>query len=690
VTNTAFQAVSLALGAAYGALAIFIALARLPRADRVHFPRMSKTLWLRTRLPMMIAAGLTATSSASAAFLPANMPADTIVMSSAWMAALLAWTIAVISLEAVCRGRSISRLPSVQRNLLAALILVFAALLVMGVIDPAVAVALTVDGNLVFALIVLVLLENIMRNAEREILWHISLPAVATGGLALVSLLLYGSVVLRHHFAASLIDARLAFLLMVLPIFAVGAMRAIRWRPRRLQLSKDAAFYSASLILGGSFMVVLGVIGTLLHDYGAGMGAAVEWAVMFAGLLALGIVASSGSARSRLMLMLSRHFGAAPYDYRQEWLRCLATLSTDHEVSVAQRAIKTLADTADSPTGILLLHDREHACLRYAEGWNTALELPGLATDAPLFAEIVQNMVIELAPDGPLAPFWLAVALPDPFAAGPLGVVVLSRPRAAQKLHREMVALLSVVAGEISLVMAERRAAEALAVARKFEATGKRFAFVAHDIKNVANQLALLIDNAQRHMADPAFQADLIATVSDSVEKIRAMIRRLDQGGAESAARLDVGAQLRTLLARRDLVTLEETPGESMILIDPLVFDMMINHLLDNARDASAAGQVVTVALAHEAGWVTIRIIDRGCGMSAHFIREQLFKPFSSTKQAGFGLGAFQTRELVVQAGGSLDVVSDEAVGTTITIRLPTVAPAPMVAPGHHGEGRHD
>ncbi|OYV57376.1 MAG: hypothetical protein B7X01_04580 [Acidiphilium sp. 21-62-4] len=376
------------------------------------------------------------------------------------------------------------------------------------------------------------------------------------------------------------------------------------------------------------------------------------------------------------MVMLSRHFVAAPYDYRQEWLRCIATLSADREASVAQRAIKALADTADAPTGILLLHDRDHARLRYTEGWNTAQELPAIPTNAPLFSEIVNNTVIELTQDGPMAPFWLAVALPDPFEAGPLGVVLLSRSRAAQPLHREMATLLAVVAGEISLVMAERRAAEALAIARKFEETGKRFAFVAHDIKNVANQLALLIDNAQRHITDPAFQADLIATVGDSVEKIRSMIRRLDQGGAGGSARIDVGERMRDLLAHRSAILLEDAPGSSTILIEPMVFDMIINH----------EAQLVSVELRHSEGWVTIRIIDSGCGMSAHFVREQLFKPFTSTKPSGFGLGAFQTRELVVQAGGRLDVVSEEGVGTTITIRLPTVVGTPMIQIDDRGE----
>ncbi len=33
--------------------------------------------------------------------------------------------------------------------------------------------------------------------------------------------------------------------------------------------------------------------------------------------------------------------------------------------------------------------------------------------------------------------------------------------------------------------------------------------------------------------------------------------------------------------------------------------------------------------------------------MEASFVRDELFRPFRSTKDSGFGIGAFQTRELV-------------------------------------------
>jgi signal transduction histidine kinase len=68
-----------------------------------------------------------------------------------------------------------------------------------------------------------------------------------------------------------------------------------------------------------------------------------------------------------------------------------------------------------------------------------------------------------------------------------------------------------------------------------------------------------------------------------------------------------------------------------------------------------------------------IDIVDNGPGMDDAFVREELFLPFRSTKPAGYGIGAFQTRELIRMAGGDLEVISEKGFGTTMRIILPVV-----------------
>jgi signal transduction histidine kinase len=76
---------------------------------------------------------------------------------------------------------------------------------------------------------------------------------------------------------------------------------------------------------------------------------------------------------------------------------------------------------------------------------------------------------------------------------------------------------------------------------------------------------------------------------------------------------------------------------------------------------------------------VAISVVDSGKGMSADFVRNQLFQPFASTKDGGFGVGAFEARTLVAAMGGRLIVQSRPGKGSRFTIRLP--APEPVAEP---------
>jgi signal transduction histidine kinase len=50
-----------------------------------------------------------------------------------------------------------------------------------------------------------------------------------------------------------------------------------------------------------------------------------------------------------------------------------------------------------------------------------------------------------------------------------------------------------------------------------------------------------------------------------------------------------------------------------------------------------------------------------------------LFRPLRTTKGTGHGIGAYQARELLREAGGDLLVISKPNVGTTMRLILPSV-----------------
>jgi signal transduction histidine kinase len=118
----------------------------------------------------------------------------------------------------------------------------------------------------------------------------------------------------------------------------------------------------------------------------------------------------------------------------------------------------------------------------------------------------------------------------------------------------------------------------------------------------------------------------------------------------------------------REVTLLGDTNIEA--LVDAGALEQAIEHLLQNALDASS-GEAVTVRVDSSDAGVTIAISDKGIGMDGDFIRNRLFEPFASTKPGGFGIGAFEARSLITAMGGRLSVDSRLGRGTTFTITLP-------------------
>jgi len=112
------------------------------------------------------------------------------------------------------------------------------------------------------------------------------------------------------------------------------------------------------------------------------------------------------------------------------------------------------------------------------------------------------------------------------------------------------------------------------------------------------------------------------------------------------------------------------------VAIDPDSFDTVVTHLLNNAIEASPESGQVRIELREEALSVVIDIVDRGPGMTPEFVRDRLFRPFATTKDGGHGIGAYQARELLREAGGDLLVLSRPGEGTTMRLLLPSVGTA--------------
>jgi putative PEP-CTERM system histidine kinase len=275
---------------------------------------------------------------------------------------------------------------------------------------------------------------------------------------------------------------------------------------------------------------------------------------------------------------------------------------------------------------------------------------------------------------------WLALPLRQ--ADSLIGFVLLTRPRAQFKLDHEAYDLLRVVSHEIASRVAEQRAMQVLTQTQELREYSQRFAFVIHDIKNVSGQLSMLLTNAEVYADNPEFQRDMLATVRASVGKITRLLTRLEAERQERdhalitpAERLRALVEERRVTAEPDIVFKDDSAGTGAA-IDPDAFDAVITHVLSNALEASDPDGAVRVTLRTEPSGLVIDVIDRGPGMQPEFVRDELFRPLRSTKSGGHGIGAYQARELLRNAGGDLLVLSKPGEGTTMRLILPVVRPS--------------
>jgi putative PEP-CTERM system histidine kinase len=531
------------------------------------------------------------------------------------------------------------------------------------------------------------LTENLYRNTAAEARWHINTLCVGIGGLFAYGMLLYADALLFRRVSPLLWDGQPIVAALASPLLAVAAARNRDWAIK-IHVSRAVVFHTATLVSSGVFLLALAVTGEVFRGVAAGWGELAEMTLLIAGIAGIAVVLTSGSARSYIRRVLEDNFYTHRYDYRFEWLKSIETLAAVSEsVGLQARVIQAVADVADSPAGVLFVRDLGGSVFQWAGSWNhPAVPAAQPADDA--FATRFRDgeWVVEL-PQMTDRPAWLS-EIPEAWLAVPLaqkaeliGFVVLVRPRAPLRLDRETFDLLRIVARQSATHIAERRIAQALAEMQQLNDYSRRFAFVVHDMKNVASQLGMIVQNARLHRDDPEFQADVLATVGSAFERINKLLGRLRPRLPEMTEGLIVPADLirgevASLRHSHDECIEVETDGSAgAVAMDEAAFRSVIGHLCENAIEASR--ERVTLRLRHEPLRMEIDIIDDGPGMDAEFVRDKLFRPLGSDKRDGFGIGAYQARELVRAAGGDLLVISRPNCGTTMRIILPCVGNVP-------------
>jgi putative PEP-CTERM system histidine kinase len=575
-------------------------------------------------------------------------------------------------------------------------------LMLVGIALQALAVAGFGDGPLLQPtllqmllqiVLALFLLEQIFRNTSADARWNIKPLCLGLGAAFLFDFYIYSEALLFKRIDSDAVAIRGFVHALVVPLLVLSSVRSHNWLAR-VRLSQRMVVHTTSLMAAGAYLLFMAAVGYYVRYFGGDWGRALKLATIFTALLVLGVLAFSGAIRAKVRVLVGKHFFRYRYDYREEWLKFTRTLSDqDSPQHMGEQVICGLADMVESPAGCLWLRDPVRQDYGQFARWNMpALEDREGQESALCRFLLERGWVVNIEEyrsfpgryEGLKLPDWLShlenAWLVVPLAIGPdlIGFVVLSRSRTAVDVNWEVNDLLRTAASQAAGFLAQMLAAEALLEARKFDSFNRMSAFVVHDLKNIVAQLALMLKNAERHRDNPEFQADMLTTVEHAVEKMRQLMLQLREGATPPG--VAYGVDLVRLFRRIVEVKLKGGRAVELALHAPLVvrgdgerLERVFGHLVQNALDATGQDGRVWVKLERKAGWALVEVGDTGHGMSPEFIRERLFKPFQTTKQAGMGIGAYESFQYVRELGGDIAVMSEVGVGTRITVKLPPV-----------------
>jgi len=207
----------------------------------------------------------------------------------------------------------------------------------------------------------------------------------------------------------------------------------------------------------------------------------------------------------------------------------------------------------------------------------------------------------------------------------------------------------------------------------------------AHELLTPLSTIAVIAGDLQRDLAQPGASGRAVEDarlVRAEVDRCRAIIERMRADAGDTAgegfAAVPVAALVETAVGgvsdARVAVRPEIAAGvvDRVLTVPPRAVGQALLALIENAQQASAAGDDVVLRVAPVGDQLRFEVRDRGPGMSADVLA-RVGEPFFTTKPAGKGMGlaVFLARAVADRLGGEVTISSAPGSGTSVVFALP-------------------
>jgi signal transduction histidine kinase len=357
-------------------------------------------------------------------------------------------------------------------------------------------------------------------------------------------------------------------------------------------------------------------------------------------------------------------------------------LTAEFETLLAARheapAAVILARSGESYTGggYTIRQDRAAITALRAEGWITPESLqrrrpnPALNDVDALLGELGAGVLVAVPRESPSPSLLVAIRVRRnewPF----------TYPDVVRVLH---------TAELIDNILTRSRLTDQLALRTRMEYLAMMSRGLAHDLKNLITPISTYLVHTEGRAPAGTAEEEVHRAALRAIGVMTTYLRealffsdRLTPRFApvELAGLLEGARSLAVdRAARRGITLVARSTCAGMLQGDVVLLQRLLVNLVNNAIDASKpGGEVQLTAEGPVAGMITLRVIDRGCGMD-EATRARIFDPYFTTKEfgeevRGFGLGLTISQRIVHLHHGSITVDSRPGAGTTLSVDLP-------------------
>jgi len=239
-----------------------------------------------------------------------------------------------------------------------------------------------------------------------------------------------------------------------------------------------------------------------------------------------------------------------------------------------------------------------------------------------------------------------------------------------------------------------KRAEERLILAERLSCLGELTAGVAHEIRNPLAGIKINTQVLSRKKDFPEMEKRLLDSTQEGIEKIQKIVDDMLHFAKPKASHFrqeDINEVVEKSLAilqtkfKKGNIQLVFDRGEKLpnVQIDIHQMQQVLINLMLNAIQAMEKGGTLTIRSFLEDGkGVGIEVTDTGVGIPKSHLKK-IFDPFFTTKSEGTGLGLSISLKILENHGATIDATSQEGVGSSFTIRFPSLKDQKMETRGH-------